>query len=532
MQHLTPRLIEAYESLSDHKVTVHVDEGDEYFRLEAALDKFTVENLNHERLERAAALVPPHLQKVHFDVSALGSHELVLTHDAWKENLRKYLEDAQLLEEPWTARITVTLDKKAVVQETHLQTKNFDVIPIFLVSTLLNKQRLPIADQLRALFPARQKKSVFVMLDKEIFLDGPFLCFTDWGHIEDVSYSGAPFLDATKRVEIIQQECSWQGSDRVYLPDFLEFKRTTGNLPEVMDWLQSLRGALGLFAIANVTVFESKRTELTFWGIGKRQVTLNGTGMVNKKTAEGSHALYSWVYQEVPHPNAALRISRNSVSQHLGSDPESNIGMLETGMPDIMASAKANYAAFVQEKLEDFFELGKDISSYTTSAAEYLYKTLGDLNESLRKSVYATLGVIAGTLVSTTAVQLNPMTYTVILAGYGLFLLFFNGWYAPRVATAEFADHLRRFRNRLEPYREFLSKEQRHEVLEEVPLQNKTRFIRTRRLVQAVNCVLAGLVLCLSGFDVPSIAKSFRFVPTWALGRAVDWVFKYITRYL
>lgn len=394
MQHLTSRLIEAYESLSDHKVGVHGEEGDDYFHLEAVLDRPTVEKLSVERLERAAALLPPDLQKVHFDVSALGSHELVLSQDTWKDNLRKYLQDAQLLEEPWTARIAVTLDKKTVVQESHLDTENLDVTPVFLVSTLLKKRLLPLADQLHTLFPRAQKKKVFLMLDKEIFLDGPFLCFTDWQHIKDVSYSEAAFIQATKRVEIVQQECSWQGSDRVYLPDFLELERTVGDLTEVTEWLRSLKGVLAFLAIANVSLLESKQTQLTFWGIGKRQVTLNGTGMVSKKTGEGTDSLYSWVYKEVPHPNAALRISRNSVTQYLGPDPERNVGILETRMPDIMASAKANYAAFVQEKLADFFELGKEISSYTNSSAEYLYKTLGDLNESLRKSVLATLGVI------------------------------------------------------------------------------------------------------------------------------------------
>lgn len=529
MQQVTPKLIEAYESLSGRKVPVQADERDEYFRLEAPLDRASALEFDPLRLERAMAILPDELQKVHFDISALESHLVGLAEDTWKESLRRYIEDARPFEEPWNARVTATFDKNAVIRETRLDTGHFEVVPIFMVSTLLNKRHLPLAEQLQVLFRSREKKTVFVLLDSEVFLDGPFLCLTDWNRITNVTYSEQPFISATKRIDMIQQECSWQGTDRVYLPEFLEFETQSCGLPDLMGWLESLGGALGLLAVANASTLENKRTQLTFWGMGKRQIVLNGMGVPSKQTAEGSRALYSWIYHEVPHPNAALRIARNSVAQYLGPEPEANGRKLESNLADIMSSARANYALFVQEKIEDFFELGKEISRHTNSVAEHLYKTVGDLNASMQKSVLATLGVIAGAFVSTTAVQLNPMTYTSILIAYGLFLVSFYIIYLPRITTAEFSDHLRRFRNQLEPYREFLSYEQQRKVFDDVPAQNEATFRRTRRVLRSVNGILAATVLILSGFDVPSIAKSFKFVPTWVLGHAVKWFWAHAT---
>ena len=489
------------------------------------MDRAATQALNYERLEKLASLAPPDVQKTYFDVSAIESHQVTPAQANWKDSLRKYLEDARLLEEPWTARIAVTLDKKRLVQTTKLDLEHFSVAVIFLLPTLLKKRQLPVKDQLRVLFPERQKKTVFVMLDTEIFWDGPFLCVTDWIRMQNLSHSDAAFTEATRRAELIQQECVWQGVERIYLPDFLDVTHAAGECRELSGWLGSLRGTLSLFAIANVVELESKRTQLTFWGVNKREIALNSLGLLNENMADGCSALYSWVYREVPHPAAALRISRNLVAQQLGPDPESNVRTLEVRLPDISASAKANYAAFMQERLKDFFELGKEISAYTNSEAEYLYKVLGDLNDSLRKSLFTTLGVVGGALLSTTAAQLNPMTYTAILVAYGVFLVFFNVWYLPHEAAGEVAEHLRRFRNSTDPYREFLSADQRQEVFEKIPLQNQAKFVKTRRLVRGVNCALAGVILCLSSYDVASIAKYFRFVPTWGLGRAINWFF-------
>jgi hypothetical protein len=532
MQILTPRLIEAYQSVSRHIAPVEVHEADDYLRLETTMGRSVVENLDYESLERAMSLLAPQPQKVYFDVSALPSHQIVPGEPTWRDGLRTYLSDARALEEEWTARLSVTLDKTWFVEEAHLDTARFSVVAICRLSTLLHNRQLPVQDQLHALFPDGHKKTVFVVLDSEMFCDGPFLCLTDWAHIRNVSYSIEAFTRSTERAEMVHQECSWQGVDRVYLPDFLDITHTVGESPELSGWLLSLKGALGLFAIANVTQVEGAQARLTFWGINKRQIALNGTGPLSQSAAESSDALYSWVYRDVPHPNAALRISRHLLAQQLGPDPESNVGALEALLPDALASAKANYAAFVQEKLKDFFELGREISRYTDSAAEYLYRMLGDLNESLRKSVFTTLGVIGGTLLSTTAVQLNPMTYTLVLVGYGAFLFFFNVWYLPRVTTMEFSEHLRHFRARIEPYRDFLNPDQRREVFEEVPVRNGRRFAKTRKLVRIVTGALAGVVLCFSGFDVPRVAKSFVFTPTWALGRTISWLLRCAGRYL
>src|SRR5207244_10179747 len=171
--------------------------------------------------------------------------------------------------------------------------------------------------------------------------------------------SDAAFTEAARRAELIQQECAWQGVERIYLPDFLDVTHAAGESRELSGWLGSLRGTLGLFTIANVAELESKRTQLTFWGVNKRQITLNGVGLLNENMADECSALYSWVYRQVPHPTAAFSISRNLVAQQLGLDTESNVGTLEVRLPDISASAKANYAAFMKERLKDFFELGK-----------------------------------------------------------------------------------------------------------------------------------------------------------------------------
>jgi hypothetical protein len=523
MQNLTSKLVSAYRSALGNSVSFQTKEGDDYFRLEASIAKAVAEKLVADDLEPALTIADPDLQRVFLDVSALATHEILCRRPGWKDDLRKYLQDARQLEEQWTATLTVNIDKGGIIGKSSLDPTRFHVVPIFMLSTLVNKRKLPLREELQVLFPSRHKKTVFVLFDTGICWDGPFLCLTDWDRLTEIAYSEGPFDKAVERIEMIQQECSWQGLDRIYLPEFLEFARIAGDSLELGEWLQSLKGALGLFAIANVTQLETGITQLTFWGMGKRQIALNGTGVVNSQTAEGSHALYSWVYREVPHPSAALRISRNLMAQQLGADPGENARVLETRLPDIVATAKANYAAFVEEKLKDFFQLEKEISSYTNWAAEYLYKTLADLNDSLRKSVFTTIGVIGGTLLSTTAVQLNPMTYTLILMSYGLFLLFFNVWYLPREATTEFSEHLRRFRSRIEPYRQFLDTAQGREILSQLPLRNERKFTATRRLIRLLNGFLASIVVCLSGYDVPSVAKSFKFIPTWGLGRAISW---------
>ena len=225
---------------------------------------------------------------------------------------------------------------------------------------------------------------------------------------------------------------------------------------------------------------------------------------------------------------AALRLAVRKQAQANRSE----IRRLQAHLPDITASAKANYAAFVEEKLKDFFTLAKEISNYTIAAAEYLFKTLSELNDSLRKSVLTVLGVVGGALLSTSAIQLNPLTYSTVLASYSVFLFGFNVWYLPSNAARDFADHLRHFRSRVEPYREFLSAEQRREVFDDVPRQHRERFAKSRKLVCLVNGTLALFVLCLSGFDIPRLAKSFVFVPTWPLGQGIDWLVRTIVEYL
>ena len=217
-----------------------------------------------------------------------------------------------------------------------------------------------------------------------------------------------------------------------------------------------------------------------------------------------------------------LKDHTNVFAQQLESNSESNPEVLSLHLPDIAASARANYAAFVEEKLKDFFTLSKELSSYTAPASEYLYKTLSDLNESLRKSVLTVLGVVGGVLLSTSAVQLNPLTYTTILAVYSLFIFCFNVWYLPATASSEFTDHLRHFQDRLAPYRQFLNANQSRQLFENLPREHQTRFGRTRILVRLVNSLLACLVLCLSGFDISRVAKFFTFVPTWPLGRGIE----------
>jgi hypothetical protein len=344
------------------------------------------------------------------------------------------------------------------------------------------------------------------------------------------SYKSEAFNQASTRVGLIQQECSWLGVARVFLPELLEVTPPPAPPSGLTAWLSSLRGSLSVFAIANVTELKNGPAFLTFWGTRKYQIVLSEPSRLSGPVSDSIYGLYSWVYREVPHASAALRIVRTLVTQQLGPDPERNLETLQARLADIIASAKANYAAFVQEKLKDFFALGKEISTYTTAAAEYLYKTLSDLNESLRKSVFTVLGVIGGALLSTSAVQLNPLTYTAVLAGYSAFLACFNVWYLPSNASLDFDDHLRHFRSRVEPYREFLSANQQREIFEKIPAQYTKRFVRTRRLVRLVNGVLAGFLLCLSGFDIPHLAKYFTFSPTWALGRGIAWLLRWIVR--
>ncbi len=531
MQMLTPRLIEAYRAVSGG-LEPRLSEDYEHFRVETTLGRAAVRSLDYAKIEAASAIVSPELQKTYLDISSLPSHRIASQEPNWKDRLRGYVADAEPLQEPWTADLSVTILKQGVAGAAGLDREQFRVFPIFQLSTLFRKRHLPLKDQFLALFPDQDRKTIFVLFDREVFFDGPFLSVTDWAHLKDVGYSAPAFADAAKGVEMIQRECAWQGIDRVYLPEYFEFTQASGDLAELGAWLRSLKGALSLFAIANVSGLDGRQAQLTFWGVSKRQITVNGSALLNEATADGCDDLYSWIYRDVPHPSAALTISRNLVTQHLGPDPAMNLRSLELWLPEILSSAKANYAGFVQEKLKDFFELGKEVSHYTNSAAESLHKFLNELNESLRKSVFTTLGVTGGVLLSTTAVQLNGKTYSAILIGYGLFLVFFNVWYLPRTTTSEFRDNLRRFRSGLEPYREFLNPEQRREILEEMPIQNERRFLKTRRFVRIANCALGSLVLGLSGYDVPSVAKSFKFVPTWALGRAIDSLARFAIRHL
>ena len=523
MQALTPRLTEAYQAVSHDAAPVKLTEFDDYLHLEIELTKSVPGALEFDKLEAAISLVPPDLQKIYIDISVLKSHEIIPTDTGWKNSLRQYLDDASSFEEQWTARLSVNFDKKAIIRESHLDQAHFHVVLIGLSATLLEKRQFPVAVQLHELFPAPNKKTVFVILDSNIFCDGPFLSFADWEHLGSVTYSPESFTAALEPIELIRQQCSWHGVQRTFLAELPRFTQTSKESPALMSWMLSLEGILGLAAIANVADFDNRQVRLVFWGNAKRQILLSGD-LLNENTATGTRAIYSWIYHEVAHPNAALRIVRNLVARQLSSAADNSPLILESQLPDILASAKANYAAFIDEKLNVFFELGKEISSYADSATESLYKTLSELNESLRKSVFTTLGVIGGALLSTNAVQLNPLTYTFILSAYGLFLCFFNVWYLPRMTTMEFCERLRRFRDGIEPYRAFLSPEQRQEVFENIPRQNGRRLKRTQRLVRVANGALVGVVLSLSGFDVPKVAKFFVFAPTWPLGRAIDWL--------
>jgi len=107
---------------------------------------------------------------------------------------------------------------------------------------------------------------------------------------------------------------------------------------------------------------------------------------------------------------------------------------------------------------------------------------------------------------------------------YASLLVLFHVWYAPKAASSEVSEHLRRFRNRLEPYKDYLDASQKQELFSNLPNANEERFAKTRRLVRAVNGVTAVGVLLLSGYDIQKVAKSFSFEPCWALGRVINWL--------
>src|SRR5579859_7301302 len=222
MQALTRRLNEAVRSVCNGTASIQLHEGNDYFRIEASLDRTAVENLDLIKLENVVTLAPAEAQKVFLDISALPSHEIAPADPDWQHTLRRYISDAHLLEEPWTALLRITISAESVVRQTALDTALFQIIPVFLRRTLLDKRQLPFKEQLAILVPDRQKKTVFVVLDSDLFCDGPFVCITDWMRLTDISYAAAVFDKAAARSDMVQQECSWLGIERVFLPDFFE----------------------------------------------------------------------------------------------------------------------------------------------------------------------------------------------------------------------------------------------------------------------------------------------------------------------
>jgi hypothetical protein len=525
MQNLTTHLTEAVQNAVSGISRPITTEADDFIRIECQIPtRDAIKELNLERLAGALALAEPCLQIAFFDISVLPSHEIKPSNSQWKSDLEKYIHEAQPFEEDWKATVSLTLSKPKIVEKSGLPADRFLVKPFFHTSSLLGKAHSPLKDQLRTLFPDQNKKSVLILLDNELFYDGPFLCITDWRHLERVTYSPDRLKTETDVMETLREECTWRGLDSIYLPEFLEVTQIEGSDPELLHWLSSLKGTLGLFALANVVEVEDKRTQLTFWGLNKRQVVLNGTGHLEGPTSLQARAFYSWVYREIPHRVSGLRISRNLLAQSLGQEAGENLELLATRLTDLLASARANYAVFLEEKLKDFFELQKEIASYVSTDAEYVYKKLRELNDSLSRSVVTTLGFVGGALLSTAAVQINPLSYAAILVCYASFLIFFHVWYVPREAGNEFSEHLRRFRSRLQPYKEYLDASQTEELFSKLPNTNEERFEITRRLVRVINSLTAIGVLLLSGYDIPKVAKSFTFEPCWALGRVISWL--------
>jgi hypothetical protein len=523
MQNVTNLLVEYCRGIAHHRAEPQLSEDE--VSLKVKLDFPTKESalaLDIWKLDAALSLFRPECLRTYFDISSLPSHRIESADSTWQESLYRYMDDARPLRENWTSGLTMMIDKSAIVRATNLPPDQHAVRLFFLTSSLLELRKLPTAEQLKKLFPDPWKKTVCVILDKEVFCDGPFICVSDWDNLRRVGPL-PPAVSSVVRETLgtVREQCTWRGFQGEYLPEFIETVPTDKGDKDFLAWLSGMGVLLSLVAVANAAEIHENKAELTFWGYAKRSIVLNGAVSVSEGFARQSKALYAWVYHQVPHPLAALRIIRNLLAQNLGEDPSRNSALLISRLPDVLASAKANYAAFVQDKLDDFFELRKEISNYTTADAEYVYKKVADLNDYLLKSLITTLGLVVAALLSAAAAQISPLAYSAVLVAYSLYVGVFHVWYLPSAATTEFQQHVRRLAGRLQPYKEFLDPGQIQELFRDTPATSQKAFARTRTVVRLANAIIAVLICCLSGFDFRALARSFAFEPTWALGKAI-----------
>jgi hypothetical protein len=192
-----------------------------------------------------------------------------------------------------------------------------------------------------------------------------------------------------------------------------------------------------------------------------------------------------------------------------------------------MASAKANYAMFMEDRLDRFFELQKEISIHTSADADSLFRKISELNTRLLTSMVTTLGLVLGALLSTATKDVNGLAYSALLVLYSIYVAALHVWYLPSSATNEFLDQARQLEKRLEPYRQFLDSQQVNELFIKIPSANKKRFEGTRSVVRIVNGMTAFFIFLLSGFDMKSLARSFSFEPAWGLGRWIVYSIAY-----
>jgi hypothetical protein len=531
MQNITNRLIQYCGDIAHNHGRIQVSEDEVAFNIIVEFPtKQDALTIDISKLDAALSLFGPESLKAYFEASALSSHKIERAESAWQESLRRYLNDARPLEENWTSSLRIHINKSALVDATGLSPDQHVISLFFCTSNLLGLRKLSMADQLNKLLPDPRKKSVFVVLDEDVFCDGPFICVTDWENLRRVTpLTGTAASAAPLTIEMVREQCTWRGLERDYLPEFVQTVLADKPDRAILEWFARIRTLLSLFSIANAVEVDQNRAELTLWGYAKRSIVFNGATAVSADFARDSTAVYDWVYHDVPHRVVALRIVRNVLAQNLGDEPLTNSVLLPTKLRDVLASAKANYAVFIQDKLENFFELSKEIANYSSANVDYVYKKIADLNEYLLKSMITTLGVVLGALLSASAaINISPLAYSSIFILYALYVAVFHVWYLPSAAAMEFREHLQRFVGRMEPYKEFLDPKQVQEIFREMPRNNEKAFGKTQTLVCLTNAVTAALIFCLSGFDIRSLAQSFTFNAVWALGKGllilVSWV--------
>ncbi len=154
------------------------------------------------------------------------------------------------------------------------------------------------------------------------------------------------------------------------------------------------------------------------------RVALRANDMVNLSVAALAD-FARWPYGGEGRSDDRLDMLQRTFAQALPGDADENTGALLATLPVLLAEAKAQYAVFIDDQLDEYSKQRQGIADYAADVAKKVADSVDALTKGLIDTALATVAAVAVAILAAVANdKLRGLTFTFILCVYAAYVCF------------------------------------------------------------------------------------------------------------